>query len=81
MIRAKFFCQKKVEFKEPSTGGVVNFLPVYSEDPTHENKTLWQATPAGSICMTITNPRALGFFEEGKEYYVDFSKCHEQPQS
>lgn len=65
-VRAKF----KVINKE---GNMVKMLPVYSEDPNHENKKFWDATPSGDITMYITNPAAVDQFEAGKEYYVDFT--------
>lgn len=38
-----------------------------------ENKAFWNATPAGSVKMTINNPAAFGFFKTGAEVYVDFT--------
>lgn len=39
---------------------------------SEENKSFSIYTPSGSIEMHITNPDVLGFFEAGKEYYVEF---------
>ncbi|MDA8178308.1 MAG: hypothetical protein M0T69_02035 [Deltaproteobacteria bacterium] len=63
--------------KQPWTagGGEVNLTPVYSEDPNHKNKKFWDATPSGSIQMCINNPVAFDRFEEGAEYYVEFTKA------
>lgn len=70
-VRAKFLV-KKVEFFNENARQVV-LHPVYSQDPNHENKTFWDATPSGELTMIINNPRAAEFFEIGQEYYVDFS--------
>lgn len=74
MIRAKF----KVELKDPGERGNVILRPVSSSDPSHENKTFWDATPSGQINMWIQNEKAFARFELGKEYYVDFTLA-EQP--
>ena len=46
--------------------------PVTSDSP--ENKTFSEATPSGSFQMLITNTGAFGFFVNGEEYYVSFTK-------
>lgn len=38
-----------------------------------ENKEFFASTPNGSIELRIVRPEAVGQFERGKEYYVDFS--------
>jgi len=45
-IRAKFKCTEEQRFE----GKVRNykFAPVYSNDPNHENKAFWDATPSGT---------------------------------
>lgn len=37
-----------------------------------ENKSYSNATPSASFEMNVSNPSALGFFQPGQEYYVDF---------
>lgn len=49
----------------------VRMQPVYSD--SEENKSYSDATPSGSIELTITNKSAWGFFVAGREYYVDFT--------
>lgn len=49
----------------------VLMYPVYGNG--EENKSYSDATPSGSISLTITNKAAWGFFVEGKEYYVNFT--------
>lgn len=53
----------------------VRMTPVYSQDPNHENKKFWDATPSGEIALNITKPEAAQAFEVGVEYYVDFTKA------
>ncbi len=65
MVRAKFTCTKVKEY--PGGGGEVWMTPVFSDDPTHENKAFWDATPSGSIQLNINNPKAMAHFTEGKE--------------
>ena len=74
MIRAKFHCSS-VEAKFSSDGvksaELVTMHPVYADGP--ENKEWFRATPAGWLSMTIDNPGAWGRFEQGGEYYIDFT--------
>lgn len=63
-VRCKFVCS----FKE---GQSVHFSPVYSG--SEENKEFFQATPGGQIAFYTVNQSALDQFEQGKEYYVDFT--------
>lgn len=65
MIRAKFVCGFK-------SGEVVYLNPVYSG--SKENEEFFKATPGGQVTLHILNQAALEQFEQGKEYYVDFSK-------
>jgi hypothetical protein len=58
----------------------VKLTPVYGNgDPTHENTSFWNATPAGSIELGTINPGAWQQFEIGKEYYVDFTPAAKTP--
>jgi len=45
--------------------------PVYSG--SEENKQFFAATPGGSIMLHVVNEKGMAVFEEGKEYYVDFT--------
>jgi hypothetical protein len=49
----------------------VYLYPVYSG--SEENKQFFAATPGGTFIMNVLNPVALATFEQGKEYYVDFT--------
>lgn len=64
LVRAKFRCTGK-------EGNQVYFNVVYTG--SKENEQFWKYTPAGQIQMSIDNEQAAEQFEEGKEYYVDFS--------
>lgn len=73
MVRAKFL----VVSVEPSSAGgevtskTVRLRPVSGD--SDENRTFWEATPAGSLEMTITNPLAFDQFLPGQSYYIDFT--------
>lgn len=41
---------------------------------SEENKTYSMYTPRAEAKLHITNPKAIGFFEAGDEYIVEFSK-------
>ncbi len=53
----------------------LEFNPVYSSDPAHENKKFWDATPSGKIELGMVNQKAVDQFELGKEYYVTFQEA------
>ena len=42
-------------------------------DGSADNASFSKATPSGHTHLTIDNPDALGAFEPGKEYFVDFT--------
>lgn len=73
-VRAKFTCNTKIPSGDQTT---VYLNAVYSNrDGTRaeENKAFSDATPAGSVQITIANDKpALGAFEVGKSYYLDFT--------
>ncbi len=80
-VRAKFRCDSK---NESAPGGEtyhqVSFSPVDENMPggesgnaCEENKIFGEATPAGSIEMTIRNPAAAEKFTPGPCYFVDFT--------
>ncbi len=43
---------------------------------SEENKSFSKYTPSGEVRLHITNPDVLGFFEAGKEYYVEFKQAN-----
>lgn len=62
-VRAKFRCHLK-----DATG--IYFHPVYTG--SDENKEFFDATPGGQLTIHIRNSKAAEYFEQGKEYYLDF---------
>lgn len=71
-IRSKWKMSEERRLSEGSRE--FSFQPVYSNDPKHENKAYWDATPQGTFKMIITNKDAW-VFEFGKEYYLDISEA------
>jgi hypothetical protein len=86
-LRAKFEVRERTEHawtdeserRHVESVGLV-LHPVYSPDPTTENYAFWNATPGGQLQMTITNPSAFDFFQEGAEVYLDFTIAKPAPQ-
>ncbi len=78
-VRAKFYCVsiKATGYKNGDRD--IELAPVYSDNPNHENKAFWSATPSGKLELYINgdddgNPRpAASAFEPGQEYYIDIS--------
>jgi len=67
-VRAKFFCGAVAD-------GQVQLTAVYSGSA--ENREFFEATPAGSIQLSVVSPSTRGHFVPGKEYYVDFTPAGE----
>lgn len=67
-MRAKFYCN---QVDDSGYGLQVELSAVVSDDNI-ENQDFNEATPNGTLSMQIDNPKAVGFFEAGKEYYLDF---------
>ena len=71
MVRTKF---RVCDISVHDCGTEVFLSPVYSDDPQSENKVFWDATPSGNFRMMIKNEAAAKYFENGAEYYIDFTK-------
>ncbi len=69
-IRAKLKCEGVVMF-EASGCEVVTLRAVHERD-SGANKSWSEATPSGSVCLTISNKAAHGAFQVGKDYLVSF---------
>lgn len=69
-VRAKFVCNWKTK-TDTGGGQQITLSPVYSG--SEENKAFYSATPGGTISLYSVNPAATASFEQGKEYYVDFT--------
>ena len=73
-VRAKFRCVIVQVPDWKGEGRQVSLTAVYGADGS-ENATWAAATPSGMLTMFITNPAAYAAFEEGKEYFLDFSEA------
>ena len=76
-VRAKFRVNTVRQHK--GTDGTVyqeeiQMGPVYSSDPASENRAFWTATPSGNLSMYVNNTAVFGRFQEGQEYYLDFTE-------
>lgn len=71
-MRAKFNCTK---VETTTYGQEVELWAVYAGDTNAEDNQFAAATPNGRLTMTISNPNAIGFLEQGKSYYLDFSEA------
>lgn len=72
-VRAKMVCTL-VQDQTGSGGKLVRFRAVI--DGSEENKSFSKYTPAANSEMWISDETpASNFFEEGQEYYVDYSKA------
>jgi hypothetical protein len=73
-VRAKFKCDSKVLTEQGGSEVCrLNFSASHGDGKDNKDWSKW--TPAGSLSMTISNPEAFGWFEQGAEYYLDFSKA------
>lgn len=48
----------------------VKLIPVYSSDPSSPNYSFSQATPSGSLELSITNPAVIGRLVPGDTFDV-----------
>lgn len=69
-IRAKFCCLTVT--KDSAKTEIVQLHAVTSNSEDNKSWSKW--TPAGALSMTISNPEAQGYFEPGKEYFLDISE-------
>lgn len=69
IIQAKFRCGKVTRI---SASEEIELDAVY-DDGSEDNKSWSEATPAGSLTMTISNRNAWGAFEPGKFYSLVIS--------
>jgi hypothetical protein len=70
-MRAKFRCESVTQFVAQEN---VELRPV--TQGSLENNSFSKYTPAGKLEMCITNPGAIGFFQPGKEYYLDITPAN-----
>jgi hypothetical protein len=70
MVRAKFRYDKKEDSKD---GSQIWMSVVVSGQNNKENDEFFKWTPSGQLTMGTINPEAAKQFEQGKEYYLDFT--------
>ncbi len=80
MTRAKFSVlsvTRSANYHRGSTGDLftVKLNPVC--DGSEENRAFYDATPAGSIELSVINPVTAAPFEIGREFYVDFTPAND----
>ena len=86
-IRAKMSCisVKSTAYLMPGDGFKKHYnetveLSAVAYGDSDENKSFSEATPFARVEMTISNQKALGAFEPGEDYYVDFTPAGDKPQ-
>lgn len=77
VVRAKFRVTQVLRNGGPDAreGGSVTLYPVVGGSA--ENDQFYKYTPAGNINLSTINDDALAQFEEGAEFYVDFTPAGE----
>lgn len=74
--RAKFTCLSCINNEETNQTNW-NFSAVYhNDDKDHENFKFTEATPSGTLTMSVDNDVYHGAHpEQGKEYYLDITEA------
>lgn len=72
-VRAKFVCTEAKSTNQGKTETVS--LTAVTGEGGEENKSFSEATPTADVKMHISNPDAVGYFQEGQEYYAEFSRA------
>ena len=73
MVRAKFRVNNIRTYTDDPNGLKTIVLHAVYDDGIPENQRFAQATPSGTVEITINNPPASDVFKHGQEFYVDFS--------
>lgn len=79
-MRAKMKIHSVTKHGDPVTGISLTFGAVaksgnYPADGSDENNTFARWTPNAALQMSITNPALFDAFEQGQEFYVDFTRA------
>jgi len=70
-VRAKFFCNEVRDIPEYGQKLITLYAVISGSE---ENKSFSKYTPSGAVNLNISyETMASEFFEEGKEYYLDFT--------
>jgi hypothetical protein len=72
-MKAKFFAESVTHTCYGTEE--VKMCAVYSNTP--EDNEFAKATPSGSLTMSISNEKAMGFLKPGKKYFLDFTEAAE----
>lgn len=75
MVRAKFRCVSVRVGEGEHAQAEIRLEPVTSG--SDENKSFFKYTPSGRVELGVVNPAAAAQFQEGREYYVDFTPAAE----
>lgn len=68
-VRCKFTCTRNEPTGTVDVQHDLAFEPVYCGSA--ENEQFFKYTPGGFVSLSVVSPETAGFFEVGKEYYVD----------
>ncbi len=77
-VRAKLYLAAVTEH---SWGGKTLLFETRYDDSIPEDQRFQKATPSGKVELNIDNPSALGQFEIGQHYYVDFNPVSAGPDA
>jgi hypothetical protein len=86
VIRAKFNVSEVADLRFSAGEGKnrerITMSAVYATgSDAAENVSFAKATPSGTITILVDNPEVFGFFEPGREFYVEFTaaprRCRE----
>ena len=69
-VRAKFNCHY-IE-KHPASEAVTVHMTAVT-DGSEENESFSEYTPSGQLDIVIDKGEARNFFEQGRDYYLDFT--------
>lgn len=77
VIRAKFNVSEVADLRYSAGEGKnrerIKMNAVYATGaPEAENVSFAKATPSGTVELLVDNPEVFGFFEPGREFYVEF---------
>lgn len=65
---------RETESQETLRFAAVGPKEAYGADGLDESNSFAKFTPCADLTMQVLNPVLLGTFEEGQEFYVDFTK-------
>lgn len=76
-IRARVKVEEKKSFSETG-GGSIKMVAVYSPDEDSENKAFTDFIPDLTVFLNINKQDTFDFYQQDKEYYVDFIPVKEE---